>query len=220
MKNYAQSYAGLEWSGTYYLIYRDLPDILRHHVSGQRALDFGCGTGRSTRLLRSIGYTVTGVDISEFIIRSARKKDPSGEYLLLEDGNLNQLSAGSFDLTLAAFPFDNIPGSEKPRCLRELRSLLAPQGRIINIVSSPEIYVHEWASFSTREFSRENQRAKEETSFGSSRPSSGETNPRKTCSVRMNRMARFTPPAVSKYWRATNHWPVKMRTYRGSVRHE
>ena len=161
MKNYAQSYAGLEWSGTYYLIYRDLPDILRHHVSGQRALDFGCGTGRTTRLLRSIGYTVTGVDISEFIIRSARKKDPSGEYLLLEDGNLNQLSAGSFDLTLAAFPFDNIPGSEKPRCLRELRSLLAPQGRIINIVSSPEIYVHEWASFSTREFSRENQRAKD-----------------------------------------------------------
>ena len=29
------------WTGTYYLIYRDLPDILRRHVSGVRALDFG-----------------------------------------------------------------------------------------------------------------------------------------------------------------------------------
>jgi hypothetical protein len=29
---------------------------------------------------------------------------------------------------------------------------LAPRGRLIAVVSSPEIYVHEWASFSTRDF--------------------------------------------------------------------
>jgi hypothetical protein len=30
--------------------------------------------------------------------------------------------------------------------------LLDPRGRIVNLVSSPEIYTHEWASFSTVDF--------------------------------------------------------------------
>ncbi len=39
------------------------------------------------------------------------------------------------------------------------RGLLAPEGRILNLVSTPEIYTHEWASFSTRDFP-ENREAK------------------------------------------------------------
>jgi hypothetical protein len=30
--------------------------------------------------------------------------------------------------------------------------LLAPAGTIVNLVSSPAIYTHEWASFTTRDF--------------------------------------------------------------------
>ena len=37
--------------------FRDLPRLFREHVSGQRAVDFGCGTGRSTRFLRGSGPT-------------------------------------------------------------------------------------------------------------------------------------------------------------------
>lgn len=42
---------------------------------------------------------------------------------------------------------------------REIESLLKRQGRMVNVVSSPEIYVHEWASFSTKNFP-ENKHAK------------------------------------------------------------
>jgi len=149
---YAESYAGLEWGGTYYLVYRDLPGILGRHVTGRRALDFGCGAGRSTRLLRSWGFSVTGVDIAESMVRSARKIDPEGDYLLLDDGDLGRLPAGSFDLVLAAFPFDNVPADEKTGCFRALSRLLGNGGRMVNIVSSPEMYTHEWASFSTRDY--------------------------------------------------------------------
>jgi len=149
--DYAESYARLEWDGTYYLVFRDLPSILRQHVTGRRALDFGCGTGRSTRLLWSYGFNVKGVDIAESMIRSARELDPQGDYLLLADGNLSGLPAASFDLVLAAFPFDNIPAAEKAGCFRALVPLLAANGRMVNIVSSPEIYTHEWTSFSTRD---------------------------------------------------------------------
>jgi hypothetical protein len=52
----AESYADLEFPGTYYLAYRDVPAILREHVIGGNALDFGCGTGRSTRFLCNLGF--------------------------------------------------------------------------------------------------------------------------------------------------------------------
>ena len=150
--NRARAYATLEFANTYYLAFRDLPEILRAHVTGRRALDFGCGTGRSTRFLRKLGFDVTGVDISEDMLRIARTTDPSGDYRLVPGDNLNQFAAGSFDLLLCAFPFDNVPGEMKARLFRDLRRLLAPTGTIVNLVSSPEIYTHEWASFTTREF--------------------------------------------------------------------
>lgn len=148
---YADAYARLDWTGTYFLIRRDLPDILREHVEGRRALDFGCGTGRSTRLLRSLGFEATGVDIADSMIAQARAIDATGDYRLIRDGDFSGLP--ECDLVLAAFPFDNIPGSAtKAGILRSLRRLLSPTGVIVNVVSSPEVYSHEWASFSTKDF--------------------------------------------------------------------
>ena len=74
----AQAYATLEFKNTYHLAYRDIPAILGEHVRGRKSLDFGCGTGRSTRFLRQHGFEVTGVDIAEDMIRKARELDPSG----------------------------------------------------------------------------------------------------------------------------------------------
>lgn len=39
-------------------------------------LDLGCGTGEHSRLLRSLGFEVTGVDASESQIQAAREADP------------------------------------------------------------------------------------------------------------------------------------------------
>ena len=47
----AEAYSKLEFHKTYYLVYRDLPNIIEEHVKGKKALDFGCGTGKSTRFL-------------------------------------------------------------------------------------------------------------------------------------------------------------------------
>jgi ubiquinone/menaquinone biosynthesis C-methylase UbiE len=148
----ASAYATLEFANTYYLAFRDLPEILSAHVTGPKALDFGCGTGRSTRVLRKLGFDVTGVDISEDMLCVARTTDPSGDYHLVPGDSLDQFGAGSFDLVLCAFPFDNVPGGMKARIFRDLGRLLAPSGIIVNLVSSPKIYTHEWASFTTKDF--------------------------------------------------------------------
>lgn len=149
----AESYADLEFPGTYWLAFRDLPAIIGKHAPGRRALDFGCGTGRSTRFLRDLGFDTIGVDISESMLRKARDIDPAGDYRLVPKGALPGLEPASIDLILSTFTFDNIPTrGQKLASLRVLAGTLAVDGRMVNLVSSPAIYRHEWASFSTRDF--------------------------------------------------------------------
>jgi SAM-dependent methyltransferase len=155
----ASAYASLEVPGTYDLAYRDLPAIIAEHVSGRGALDFGCGAGRSTRFLKRLGFDAIGIDISRHMIELAAGADPGGSYLLVEDGDLRAIEHARFDLVLSAFAFDNIPDAARRReLLRGLRVLLAEGGRIILLGSTPEIYTHEWASFTTQAFP-ENRRA-------------------------------------------------------------
>ena len=150
---YAAAYAKLEFPGTYYLAFRDLPEILSRHVDGTKALDFGCGTGRSTRFLGKLGFDAVGVDIAEEMVREARAIDPSGDYRLVGTADLSRFADGAYDLVLSAFTFDNVPTmSEKVGMFGELARVLNAKGRIVNLVSSPEIYRHEWASFTTKDF--------------------------------------------------------------------
>jgi len=156
----AESYAKLEFPGTYYLAYRDLPVIISEHVKGKKAVDFGCGAGRSTRFLNRLGFDTTGVDIAEDMLKLARERDPEGDYRLVSDGSLNDFKDGTHDLVLSVFTFDNIPAREKKvMILTEFGRLLSSEGRIVNLVSSPDIYTHEWASFTTKDFPQ-NRKAK------------------------------------------------------------
>jgi 2-polyprenyl-3-methyl-5-hydroxy-6-metoxy-1,4-benzoquinol methylase len=156
----AGAYATLEFPGTYYLAYRDLPVIVAQHVSGREALDFGCGAGRSTRFLKKLGFKSIGIDISRSMIDLATKTDPDGDYRLMEDGDFSAFAPASFDLILSAFAFDNIPDvAKRSALLRGLRGLVRDDGRIILLGSTPDIYLHEWASFTTKDFP-ENRNAK------------------------------------------------------------
>ena len=149
----AQAYSELEFPGTYYLAFRDIPDLLTRHVRGSEALDFGCGAGRSTRFLKERGFRVVGVDTSKSMLARARERDPEGPYLPVPDGGLAVFGSHAFDMVLSAFTFDDIPDrTKRVHLFRELRRVLRPGGTIINLVSAPEIYVNEWVSFSTRDF--------------------------------------------------------------------
>lgn len=156
----AEAYSRLDFPATYYLAYRDLPAIIDEHVRGRSALDFGCGAGRSTRFLKQLGFEATGIDVSSSMIQLARKAEANGDYRLVGDGDFSAFQPSSFDLVLCSFTFDNIPGIDNRRGqLQGLRRLLKDEGRIIMVGSTPEIYTHEWASFSTSDYP-ENRKAK------------------------------------------------------------
>ena len=149
----ADSYAEVGFEGTYHLASRDLPALLAAHVKGNSALDLGCGAGRSTRLLTRLGFSCVGVDISAAMLERARRADPEGDYRLVPDGDLSSLGERRFDLVLAMFPLDNVATVErKGAFLAAARGRLAPRGRFVCVVSSPELYLHDWLSFTTRQF--------------------------------------------------------------------
>src|SRR5271167_382270 len=149
----AEAYSKLEFPNTYHLAFRDLPEIFRAHVRGTTALDFGCGTGRSTRFLRALGIETIGVDVSAEMIAKAHEIDPRGDYRVIPSDDMSSFPCESFFLIQSAFTFDNIPGMDrKVRLFRDLRGLLKPDGILVDIVSAPEIYCNEWASFTTKDF--------------------------------------------------------------------
>lgn len=158
----AEAYARLEFPGTYYLAFRDIPKILSEFVEGNKALDFGCGTGRSSRFMKNLNFNVIGIDISKEMINKAREFDPDGDYRLTNNGDFSTFDKtnNKFDVVLSAFTFDNIPTMEhKVDLFRKIGALLKNNGKIVSIVSSPQIYLHEWESFSTKDYP-ENKDAK------------------------------------------------------------
>ena len=156
----AESYARLEFPGTYYLAYRDLPEIIGKYAEGNNALDFGCGTGRSARFLKKLGFNVTGIDISRSMISIAENLNPGGKYYCMNLSDFAVKIPGKFDLVTAIFTFDNIPEHEKRiELLTKLNDMLNDSGKIILVDSTPLIYLNEWLSFSTIDFP-ENRSAK------------------------------------------------------------
>jgi SAM-dependent methyltransferase len=72
------------WGGDF--VQRTLPVLeklfLRHLPAGARVLDLCCGTGQLAQVLTERGYTVTGLDGSEEMLRYARENAPQAQFIL------------------------------------------------------------------------------------------------------------------------------------------
>src|SRR5262249_49658262 len=94
---HASEYAQLGFEGTYYLAFRDLRNLFSKHGITGRALDYGCGTGRSTRFLKDLGLDTIGVDINPTMLTEALRDDANGTYLKVRTAEL-PFEDNSFDL--------------------------------------------------------------------------------------------------------------------------
>jgi ubiquinone/menaquinone biosynthesis C-methylase UbiE len=97
-----------------------------------RALEIGCGVGRMTRMLSKIFGHVTGVDISEEMIRQARQNTAGLDNvdLVLGDGcTLAGLPGESYDFAFSFIVFQHIPAySVMASYCREVFRVLKPGG--------------------------------------------------------------------------------------------
>ncbi|MFC1900845.1 class I SAM-dependent DNA methyltransferase [Chloroflexota bacterium] len=75
--------------------------LLNQLPNGARILDLCCGTGQLAHLLNDRGYSITGLDGSEEMLRYARENDPSVEFIL-DDARSYKLP-GKYDAVISVF---------------------------------------------------------------------------------------------------------------------
>jgi SAM-dependent methyltransferase len=99
------------------------------------ALDLGCGTGFHLRTLAELGWSVTGVDLSEDQLRIAR--DRAGEVAEIVPADATQLpfADGSFELVLSAFTHTDL--DDFAGAIREASRVLATRGRLVYLGPHP-----------------------------------------------------------------------------------
>ena len=95
---------------------------------GAHVLDAGCGTGLPTiRQLLDAGLAVTGIDISEVMLRLARRNVPQADLRRLDLAEVGT-QLGTFEAVTAFFSLLMLPKAEIPAVLGNLRDVLVPGG--------------------------------------------------------------------------------------------
>jgi ubiquinone/menaquinone biosynthesis C-methylase UbiE len=106
--------------------------FVRHVTEGPapQVVDAGCGTGRMTRLLASLGVDISGIDLSAGMIGVARRTSPE---LSFEVADLSELPYADMQLggVFAWYSIIHSPPGDLPRIFSEFFRVLAPGGHAL-----------------------------------------------------------------------------------------
>lgn len=95
-----------------------------------RALDVGCGLGTEAGYLASLGWQVSGIDLSAVALgRAARLW--SAVSFLRTDVLAMPFQARSFDIAIDRGCFQYLPAGDRPRYAAEIERVLRPGGKLL-----------------------------------------------------------------------------------------
>lgn len=130
-----------DYSKYYDLLYRDkdyegearyVHELIARQRPGARSvLDLGCGTGRHAALLAQRDYQLTGVDLSEEMLKVARESAPQLSFV---QGDVRSVRLGkTFDVVLSLFHVMSYQttNADLRAALATLREHLAPGGLFV-----------------------------------------------------------------------------------------
>ena len=101
---------------------------------GHRTLDVGCGEGRVTRLLRSLGHRVAGADASPTMVRTAAVHQDAAP-AVLADATALPFRDAAFDLVVAYMCLHDM--DLMPQAVAEAARVLEPGGRLCASIPHP-----------------------------------------------------------------------------------
>jgi 2-polyprenyl-3-methyl-5-hydroxy-6-metoxy-1,4-benzoquinol methylase len=138
----AESWVEFVRSGkNYYSEYLNGPALKRMigDIEGKKALDMGCGEGYCSRFFAKAGAEVTGIDLSEALIKAAveeEERNPLGiKYFAADVANLNMLESESFDVAFCYMALLDIRNYEG--AISEASRVLKTGGRFVVLIEHP-----------------------------------------------------------------------------------
>jgi len=97
--------------------------IFQAYLRGRRVLVPGCGDGRDSRYLSSLGLNVTSLDLSEQMLAIAKSLDSGGDYRRLDLRKMRSLNL-RFDGVFSSGCLYHLAKTEFATCLRDIHSSL------------------------------------------------------------------------------------------------
>ena len=101
VKRYDQWYETTEGAMYDHLEKKAVSRYIRQNTRGIKLLEVGCGTGHWSRFFSDCGFEVTGVDVSERMIKIAQGKNIANTSFQIADGHSLPFGDNSFDVTAA-----------------------------------------------------------------------------------------------------------------------
>jgi SAM-dependent methyltransferase len=108
---------------------------------GAPVADLGCGPGRVTAHLHTLGVDAFGIDLSPAMVAEARRRHPA---LRFEEGSLAalDLADGAVGGIVAWYSIIHTPPAHLPAVLAEFRRVLAPGGHVLLAFQAGDERVH------------------------------------------------------------------------------
>jgi len=145
----AQEYIKSDGTSSRYLGFRDIPSLLRKYLNGKLALDYGSGTGISSRFLKSEGFIVTGVDISEAMVAQATIQTTGIPFKVISTGRIPE-EDNVFDLVFSSLVILELSNQhEMLSYFSEAKRVLKTNGVFITLTNSSDLYSLDWYCLQT-----------------------------------------------------------------------
>ncbi len=116
------------------IIFPRVLDILKNKKA-KKVLDIACGQGAFCRQLFKEGFSATGVDAAENLIRLARQRTPKADYFVAAADKMINLKSQSFDAAVCILAIQNMDPIEP--VFQEIKRVLKPGGSFLLVMNHP-----------------------------------------------------------------------------------
>jgi SAM-dependent methyltransferase len=114
--------------------YREwLRPLIKELDPGTPVLDLGCGTGEPASRELSKHFEVTGVDISDVMIKRARNAVPNGRFVRADMTGV-RFKPKSFGAVVSLYAIIHVPLAKQKALFRRIHSWLTPHGLLLAVV--------------------------------------------------------------------------------------
>ncbi|MGY0216621.1 class I SAM-dependent methyltransferase [Endozoicomonadaceae bacterium StTr2] len=124
-----------------HLFLRDVPGLLRQYAGpGNKALDYGCGTGLRMPFLEKLGFDVEGMDVEPEMLHQCRQNHPEFTATRIQSASIPRPD-NSYDLVFICYVLLIIPSlAEILQIMEEVNRVLKPGGKVFIITASEDAY--------------------------------------------------------------------------------